>query len=89
VTKFAAIIGTSLIMIPYTSHKKTPVVNKVYIPSEMLSVFFSLIVFIACGKKEIVVKTAASIPMIAIILTPFHISRKSPYPIYRIEAIIN
>src|SRR3989344_2674696 len=62
VIEFAKIIGESLVKIPYKSHKKIPVVNTIYIPSDKSLVCFVFMVFIACGKYEIVVQTAAASP---------------------------
>jgi hypothetical protein len=49
VTAFATMIGASFTNSPYTSHIKTPLVNKLYITKDIPSVFFSLIV--AAGMK--------------------------------------
>ena len=62
VIELAIITGKSFILIPYKSHKNTPAVNILYMPNDMPEVFFSLITFIACGKKELVVNTAAKSP---------------------------
>ena len=64
---FARIIGRSFIKIPYKNHRKTPVVNTVYIPKDKSLVCLVFIVFIACGKKEIVVQVAATNPSNVII----------------------
>ena len=42
--------------IPYTNHRKTPIVKTAYIPNDKSFVCFDLIVFIACGKNEMVVQ---------------------------------
>ena len=62
VIPFARTTGMSLIRIPYINHKKIPVVNIAYIPNDKSLVCFSFIVFIACGKNEIVVQIAATNP---------------------------
>jgi hypothetical protein len=62
VTIFATIIGKSFINKPYISQKSTPAVNMLYIINEIPSVFFSLMVLIACGRKESVVRMAAKYP---------------------------
>jgi hypothetical protein len=63
VITLAMIMGKSLIARPYTSQSSTPEANILYIPSEILLVSLSRIVFMACGKKENVVKAAASKPI--------------------------
>ena len=50
--------------IPYTNHRKTPIVKTAYIPNDKSFVCFDLIVFIACGKNEMVVQVAATNPSI-------------------------
>lgn len=66
VIPFARIMGKSRIRIPYKNHKKTPVVNTEYIPKDKSFVCLVFMVFIACGKNEIVVKVAATNPSIVI-----------------------
>lgn len=62
VIPFAAMMGISFKSKPYKSHSNTPIVNKLYMTSDIPSVFFSLMVLIACGRKDSVVKTAATYP---------------------------
>ena len=52
--------------IPYSNHNTVPVVNKLYMYNEIPEVSLVLIVFIACGKKEMVVPNAAIKPIISI-----------------------
>ncbi|RZB32238.1 MAG: hypothetical protein AEth_00561 [Candidatus Argoarchaeum ethanivorans] len=52
--------------IPYTNHRKIPIVKTVYIPNDKSFVCFDLIVFIACGKNEMVVQVAITNPSIVI-----------------------
>lgn len=59
---FARMIGKSLIKIPYTNHKITPVVNTIYIPNDKSLVCLVCMVFSACGKNEKVVQVAATNP---------------------------
>lgn len=67
---FERITGKFLIKIPYKNHIKTPVVNTVYIPNDRPLVCLVFIVFIACGKYEIMVQVAATNPSTVII--PVH-----------------
>jgi len=62
VIPFARMTGMSFMKIPYTNHRKTPVVKTAYIPNDRSFVCFDLIVFIACGKNEMVVQVAAINP---------------------------
>ena len=48
---------------PYRNQSSVPKAKREYIESEMPVVFFVWIVFIACGKKEIVVQNAAPNPI--------------------------
>jgi len=66
VIPFARITGRSLIKIPYTNHKNTPVVNTEYIPIDKSFTCLVFIVFIACGKNEMVVQVAATNPSMVI-----------------------
>ena len=59
VKAFAKIKGQVSIMIPYTSHKPTPVVNKLYIPTDIPERSRVRQDWMACGRKAIVVKKAA------------------------------
>jgi hypothetical protein len=63
VTILAAITGTSLIVIPYTSQRNTPIVKIEYIDSDKSFVCLVLITLIACGRKEKVVHVAAANPI--------------------------
>ena len=55
----AAIMGRLLLIIPKESHSRVPIANSEYMNSEMPLVSLDLMVFMACGKKEDVVKIAA------------------------------
>lgn len=59
VIALAKIMALSDFCIPYINHRKTPVVNNVYMlrESDLVSRVFN--VNNACGKKEAVVKNAA------------------------------
>jgi hypothetical protein len=63
--KFATATGTLGLSIPYSNQKKVPTVNKLYIDNEIPEVSLVLMVFTACGKKEMVVPNAAIKPMIS------------------------
>lgn len=63
VIPLAKIMGKSLRKIPYTSHKKIPIVSmEEYITKDKLLVFFVFIVLIAWGRNETVVHIAAAKP---------------------------
>ena len=62
VIAFARITGKSLIKIPYKNHKKTPIVSIVYMLNDKSLVCLVFMVFIACGKTEMVVHVAAPNP---------------------------
>lgn len=62
VIPLARMIGKSLIKIPYKNHKEIPVVNTAYIPNDKSLVCLVRMVFIACGKNEMVVQVAATNP---------------------------
>lgn len=47
---------------PNKNQSRVPNANNAYMLSDIPEVFFVLIVFIACGKKEIVVHKAAASP---------------------------
>jgi len=56
------IMGKSFLIIPYHTHKASPAISINSITQEMLSAFFSLMIFINCGKSEIDVHIPAAIP---------------------------
>ena len=62
VIEFAIITGASLIRMPYINQKNIPRVNARYIPNDRSLVCFVLIVLIAWGRNESVVKAAAINP---------------------------
>ncbi len=66
VTLLAKITGQSFLKIPYISQSKTPEVKSEYITKERSRVCFVRIAFIACGKNAVVVKHAASNPIIVV-----------------------
>ena len=68
---FAIMIGTSCFSIPYKSQRIIPVVNTRYIPNDRSFVCLDLMVLIAWGKNETVVKAAATNPIIEIQLIIF------------------
>lgn len=63
-TAFAAMMGILTENIPNKSHNKVPNAKSEYIDKDMPVVFFVCIVFIACGRKDMVVQTAAARPKI-------------------------
>ena len=56
------IIGNWLLETPYNIHRNTPDTNNKYMGSDKCLVCPERIVLIACGKKLIVVKKAATLP---------------------------
>jgi hypothetical protein len=62
VTAFAQARGTSFSKRPYSSHRRVPMVKTVYMDKDIPLVIFVLIVFMACGMNEMVVKHAAIRP---------------------------
>ena len=60
----AMITGKLLLTQPYRNHIKVPNANREYITNEIPEVFLVLIVLIACGINDNVVKNAAIIPII-------------------------
>lgn len=62
VIPLAKIMGKSSIKIPYNNQRNIPKVNIEYIPNDRSFVCLVLIVFIACGKNEMVVQVAATRP---------------------------
>ena len=64
VNKFAAIIGKSLVRIPYTSHNATPAQKNENIPNDKSLAEPDFQVLITWGRNEIVVQKAATRPMI-------------------------
>ena len=70
--------GRFLLKRPYSSQRNVPVVKTVYMANEMPDVFLVLMVWIACGRKDTVVKHAAARPtrvMISITVLLFKISQ--------------
>jgi len=67
VIPLASIIDHIFVIIPYASHKETPIINIRYMVKESPEVFLVFITLIACGKKERVVKKAAIKPNVVII----------------------
>ena len=67
VMPLAMAIGISLMIIPYNSHKATPIVNMLYIRSDMPSVRFVFITSMAWGAKLADVKNAALYPIKSIV----------------------
>ncbi len=64
VTELAAMIGILPENKPNKSHNKVPKAKSEYISREIPEVSFVLMVFIACGRKEMVVQMAAAKPKI-------------------------
>jgi hypothetical protein len=62
VTKFADVTGIFLLKMPNNSHSNVPNANNEYIDNDMPEVSFVRIVFIACGRNEMVVQHAANKP---------------------------
>ena len=54
------------VMMPYINHINVPKVNTAYMDKDIPDVSFVRMVFMACGKKEMVVLKAATKPMISI-----------------------
>ena len=67
VTVFAAIMGMLTENMPNKSHRSVPKANSEYMGNDRPDVFFVLIVLSACGKKEMVVLTAAANPKMVIL----------------------
>ncbi|HYM95301.1 MAG TPA: hypothetical protein VET23_14275 [Chitinophagaceae bacterium] len=68
---FAAMMGMLELNKPNKSHNEVPKAKSEYMYNDMPEVFFVFIVFIACGRKEVVVQTAAANPKM---VTVFKIS---------------
>jgi hypothetical protein len=66
VMAFAKATGKLGVMIPYINHMNVPKVNTAYMDKDIPEVSLVRMVFIACGKKEMVVLKAATKPMISI-----------------------
>jgi hypothetical protein len=62
VTALATITGILLLNIPNNNQANVPGAKSEYMNKEMPAVFFVRMVFNACGKKEAVVKNAATNP---------------------------
>jgi hypothetical protein len=62
VKPFASHTGKLLVASPYINHISVPKVNSIYMDKEMEDVSLVRMVFNAWGKKEVEVKTAATIP---------------------------
>lgn len=65
VRPLAMVIGKELIKIPYTNHKKTPIVNIKIHPKETSLVCFVFQALTAWGAKAIVVNAPAENPIIS------------------------
>ena len=65
VATFAAMIGREPIKIPYTSHKRIPMVKVIIHPMEISLVCFVLQALTACGTKASVVNAPAINPIIS------------------------
>jgi hypothetical protein len=63
INPFASQTGRLLEANPYINHISVPGVNKIYMDKEMEEVSFVRMVFIAWGKKDVDVKTAAHKPI--------------------------
>lgn len=66
VTAFAIITGILLLNTPNKNQASVPDAKSEYINKEMPAVFFVRMVFKACGRKEAVVKKAATKPITVI-----------------------
>ena len=66
VTAFAIITGILLLNSPNKNQASVPDAKSEYINKEMPAVFFVRMVFKACGRKEAVVKKAATKPIAVI-----------------------
>lgn len=64
VSRFAAITGISITMIPYASQSTTPKQNKENIPSDKSFAERVFQVLITCGRNAAVVKEPAANPTI-------------------------
>ena len=64
VTALATITGILLLKSPNKNQPSVPSAKSEYINKDMPAVFFVRMVFKACGRKEAVVKKAATKPMI-------------------------
>ena len=65
-SEFAAMIDTSFMNTPYTAHKVTELHWSVNMPTEMSLADFVFQTRLSCGNRAIVVKKAASNPIIVI-----------------------
>lgn len=63
VTALAAITGISFRSIPYISQSRMPLVNMLYMTSDIPLVSFVRTIFIICGSNEKVVQAAAARPI--------------------------
>ena len=63
VTALATITGILLLNRPNKNQASVPVAKSEYINNEIPAVFFVRMVFKACGRKEAVVKKAATKPI--------------------------
>ena len=73
---FVIIIGKSSLRIPQQIHRLIPTIKKRSIPIETSSAFFSLMIFIAWGNRELAVNMPAIIPMICVNVSLFKIFRQ-------------
>ena len=67
VTAFAIITGILLLNSPKRNQNKVPVAKREYIKSDIPLVSFVRMVFMACGRKDAVVSTAAIKPKSVIV----------------------
>ena len=64
VIALAEIIGILFEKMPNNNHNNVPNAKSEYMNNDMPDVFFVCIVFMACGKKDMVVQVAATKPSI-------------------------
>ena len=65
----AAVTGMFAVNNPNNNHSNVPNAKREYIDKDIPEVSFVRMVFMACGKKEVVVQTAAAKPIIVILFT--------------------
>lgn len=77
-------MGRDLINTPYTSHKKTPIVNATAHNNETSLVSFVFQAFITCGRRATVVNVPAAKPIISTwIILNIQISNFLSMPLYK------